>query len=60
VFGVDVPVRAGRHFEIAAALRGYSLRRGEHTSAQDINLSWPYEWQSSTRGVATLNGRLLW
>ena len=60
VFGIDVPVRVARHFEIAAAARAYSLRRGAHTSAQDINLSWQYEWQSSMRGVVTLNGRLEW
>lgn len=60
VFGIDVPVRVARHFEIAAAVRAYGLRRGEHTSAQEINLSWQYEWRSSMRAVATLNGRLVW
>jgi hypothetical protein len=49
VFGIDVPVRAARHFEVVAALRAYHLRRGEHTSAQDINLSWQYEWLVHTR-----------
>ena len=60
VVGLDVPVRAARHFELVAALRIHSLRRGEHTSAQDINLSWQYEWRSTTRAAATLNGRLVW
>lgn len=60
VFGVDVPVRLARRFELAAAVRVYNLRRGEHTSAQDINLSWPFEWRSSTRAAITLNGRVVW
>jgi hypothetical protein len=60
VFGIDVPVRVARHLEIAAAARVYSLRRGEHTTAQDINLSWQFEWRPSMRGVATLNGRFVW
>ncbi len=60
VFGIDVPVRVARRFELAAAVRAYNLRRGEHTSAQDINLSWPFEWRSSTRAAVMLNGRLVW
>jgi hypothetical protein len=60
VFGMDLPVRLARHFAIAAALRAYVLTRGDHTSAQDINLAWQFEWRSSTRGAVTLNGRVMW
>jgi hypothetical protein len=60
VVGADVPISVGHHFEVSAALRVYNLRRGEHTSAQDINLSWQYEWRTSTRAAVTFNGRLVW
>ncbi len=58
--GLDVPVRIASHLEIAAEVRAYFLRRGQHTSESDINLSWQYEWRSSTRAVAALVGRAVW
>lgn len=58
--GVEVPLRVVQHFELVGATRAYFLRRGEHTHVQDINLSWQFEWQSSTRAAATLGGRVVW
>jgi len=40
--------------------RAYFLRRGEHTSESDINLSWQYEWKSSTRAAVGVIGRVEW
>ena len=60
VLGLDVPIRVARHFEIAADARAYLLRRGEHTSATDVNLSWQYEWRSSTRVALGVIGRFVW
>lgn len=58
--GLDIPVRVARHLEIAGDVRAYFLRRGEHTSASDINLSWQNEWRSSTRAAAAIVGRVVW
>jgi hypothetical protein len=58
--GVDIPVKLARHFEIAADVRAYFLRRGEHTSETDINLSWQFEWQSSSRAAVAVTGRAVW
>lgn len=58
--GLDIPFSVARHFEIAAAARAYLLRRGEHTSESDINLSWQYEWKSSTRVAIAVVGRVVW
>jgi hypothetical protein len=58
--GLDIPVRVARHLEVAGEVRAYFLRRGEHTSESDINLSWQYEWQSSTRAAAVIVRRVVW
>ena len=58
--GLDVPLRMARHFDVVADARTYFLRRREHTSRTDINLSWQYEWQSSTRTAIGLIGRIVW
>jgi hypothetical protein len=58
--GLDIPVKVASHFEMVVDARAYFLRRGEHTSASDINLSWQYEWQSSTRATVGVIGRVVW
>jgi hypothetical protein len=58
--GAQVPIRVARHFEIAIDTRAWFLRRGEHTSASDINLTWQFEWRSSTRLAALAGARFVW
>lgn len=60
VVGLEVPVRLASHFEIVTSARAFALRRGEHTSATDINLTWQYEWKSSTRAAVVVGGRVVW
>lgn len=60
--GFDLPIRLGRHVELVPAARLYDLRRGEHTvaSEQDFNLTWQFEWKSSTRAALLMNARVIW
>jgi hypothetical protein len=58
--GLEVPLRVASHFAVATSARLYALRRGDHTSATDINLTWQNEWQSSTRVALVVTGRAMW
>lgn len=58
--GLEAPVRVSSHFEVVTSVRMFALRRGEHTSATDINLTWQYEWTSSTRAALVVGGRAVW
>jgi hypothetical protein len=60
--GLDIPTRVAAHFELAAMVRAYFLRRGEHTtiSERDPNITWQNEWRSSTRTAVLFNGRVVW
>ena len=60
VVGLEVPVRVAPHFEVVTSARAFALRRGEHTSETDINLTWQYEWRSSTRAALVVVGRAVW
>jgi hypothetical protein len=59
-FGVDVPVRAGRHASVVAVARYYLLRRGENVASLPAVVPWQYEWHTSTRLAAGVSARLVW
>jgi len=58
--GLEFPVRVASHFHIATSARVYALRRGEHSSQSDINLTWQNEWRSSTRVALLVVARAAW
>lgn len=58
--GLDAPIRVAAHFELVPSVRGYFLRRGEHTSALIPDLEFPFEWRSSTRVAAVVSARVVW
>ena len=60
VAGVDVPVRAGRHFEVDPTVRYYALQRGDHTTALPNIVPWQFEFKSSARLAFVINGRARW
>jgi hypothetical protein len=60
VVGVDVPVRAGRHFEVDPLVRYYALQRGDHTTELPTLVPWQFEFKSSARLAFGINGRARW
>jgi hypothetical protein len=57
--GVDVPLRIARHFEIAAGLRSYFLRRQRRPTVNERNLEWQFETRPSTRVAAVVVVRVV-
>jgi hypothetical protein len=57
--GFDVPIRIGRHVEIAAGLRSYFLRRQRRPTVNERNLEWQFETRPSTRVAAVVVVRVV-
>jgi hypothetical protein len=61
VAGVDVPIRAGRYFSIAAIGRYFFLRRGDNVpSGPTDQLPWQFEYRSSGRIAIGASARVVW
>jgi hypothetical protein len=57
--GLDLPIRVGRYFEIAAGLRSYFLRRETRPTVNERNLEWQFETRPSTRVAALVLVRVV-